>query len=137
MPVMTSSLSTCDSLVISAAAIEVQKTLAIERARVARMRSTCGTHMAHGISSAPRGRCTVWECTVCGAEEHQPLELAVLLLAVHQVGDDGLHLCGKCGKGRGDDGLHLCEYMVRGVSSAQGTEGKVHGCTRCGSALCA
>ena len=22
--------------------------------------------MVHGLRSAPRGRCTVWECTMCG-----------------------------------------------------------------------
>ena len=23
-------------------------------------------HMVHGLSSAPGGRCTVWQCTMCG-----------------------------------------------------------------------
>ena len=27
-------------------------------------------HMVHGLSRAPSGRCTVWECTTCGPEAH-------------------------------------------------------------------
>ena len=29
-------------------------------------------HMVHGLSSAPRGRCTVWECTMCGVWRGPP-----------------------------------------------------------------
>ena len=32
------------------------------------------SHMVHGISSAPSGRCTVWECTMCGPGDHPVLE---------------------------------------------------------------
>ena len=29
-------------------------------------KSTCATHVVHGLSSAPSGRCTVWEWAMCG-----------------------------------------------------------------------
>ena len=38
-------------------------------------------HMAHGISSAPRGGCTAWECTMRGPAERQlELELEAPLM---------------------------------------------------------
>ena len=27
--------------------------------------------MVHGISSAPSGRCTVWQCTMCGPDSYE------------------------------------------------------------------
>ena len=34
-------------------------------------------HMVHGLSSAPGGRCTVWQCTMCGHGPRQDVHQAV------------------------------------------------------------
>ena len=48
-------------------------------------------HMAHQISSAPSGRCTVWECTTCVALEEavwsaERLDLCIAGGQHHEVG---------------------------------------------------
>ena len=65
--------------------------------------------MVHGLSSAPSGRCTVWQCTMCGpgldggdAEQQVVVVLDRVANLVRDHRADVLHLCGKCGKRRGE-----------------------------------